>query len=1228
MSAYRPYPGLKGRVFLDYPLDILLNRQCSLKAHEAGLVPLLESFEKASKQADLSEERWQELERTIREPHDGHNWSCWTSPKTDWAAIAGEPDVSKWRSFIHGQADEIDKFDKALTELSRTLSSAPNECELRMLGLHLMLTGRTIGSLQLPDSEAHPDDGSDVSVPCSGNIVIEGTAGSGKSTLALQIALAFTHWPNAYHAVYLALEENERELCAKACDLFPGKDLCTSEPGQPDHNKLQAVAFHTDAAEDMSPSTVGQQLYSLLTQPTDCPMRNRSAKARSGEPKHEHTQPHAKVLFPGLSPRSVLQPSDDNHPLFWERFRQIERLLMGAKWLRSPAGRKWMLELSPPPSPPLPDLRVICVDSLNTFGDRRLHRDELCRLFDLFRQYGVVGVCTVESGAEAEDMASSDLVDVLIRLQSEYDLGYFLRYIEIAKSRYTHQVYGRHPFKIRRYEDVKRERSSGSENKSTEPPTLFQAIKIFPSVHHVVGATEPIGAGHGSAGDSQERFDFGIKALEQVLSPMLMRNMVLAIVGERTTYKTPLSRHFLMDGLCGKAEGKAESCLLIRLHEQVNFIPKRPWMVATDLQIRQEAVPEKRFWPIGTWLESGKLARHSYRYSVTKDTPGPWIFELALKGGAILPEELLQYVRNVMRHQPPEYPVRRVVIDDVSTIGASYPFLRRSQNAGDLFLSAFVHVMRNYGTDVVMLGTTTGLAEADEMVNRACALADEVLTCEYCDVFGHRYVTVRGSGLAADSQGKAETGHPEMVPAVISPKGSTHFEVDGKRLVGLAGFGTGQIHRPGLTLQSFQENDEIHGAYNDELRKIIGAALGVSMSVGATGPQQRSTDPGMRRERSLMDVSTFGPRHNQAYHDGLALMKGPMDKTIVATVDEFFTGKEAFCDPPVEKSPPSESPYLRNITKRLKGGSVMPYYANVLLVAYHRDLLVEAATWFDSTPVGRVRSWHDLKEALDNVTSSRPRFVCDNSAAETGACLLLDVFKHAQPDGETRLSGMLKTSDDVIQDLVALTTLAAQPESLSKPRPGNGMKMKTSRITDIPRDASVYVLWYSQLRNLLRFDYREGGELAEKLRIAGLPGGGATGDWYIGVVGGSVSASLGWKLVEILCAKKEEHKRLERGVGLPTTRLFYEDKAQFMAWPGSDIALSVLEAIHGKASSRSEISGYQEVKTVLYGAWQELLNLGRRSFSSEALANMIRLAVPRWRARVVELEPRSLPEDT
>ena len=77
MNSLWPYPGLRGRVFLDYPLDVLLNRQCSLKAHEAGLALLLSAYEAAARKLVSSDRKGQLLELMTEEQEQ--DWSYWAS---------------------------------------------------------------------------------------------------------------------------------------------------------------------------------------------------------------------------------------------------------------------------------------------------------------------------------------------------------------------------------------------------------------------------------------------------------------------------------------------------------------------------------------------------------------------------------------------------------------------------------------------------------------------------------------------------------------------------------------------------------------------------------------------------------------------------------------------------------------------------------------------------------------------------------------------------------------------------------------------------------------------------------------------------------------------------------------------------------------------------------------------------------------------------------------------
>jgi hypothetical protein len=129
--------------------------------------------------------------------------------------------------------------------------------------------------------------------------------------------------------------------------------------------------------------------------------------------------------------------------------------------------------------------------------------------------------------------------------------------------------------------------------------------------------------------------------------------------------------------------------------------------------------------------------------------------------------------------------------------------------------------------------------------------------------------------------------------------------------------------------------------------------------------------------------------------------------------------------------------------------------------------------------------------------------------------------------------------------------------------------------------AAFYLCWYSQLRELLN----EKPELQKHMRIAPLPGGGFTGDWFLGIVKGSVSVNLGIDVVQKLCDEQEDYKRYIRGVGLPVSKKFYDpfknDNLGFLAWPYSQQLLNVLGEIHQNAWKRSDIKDYQKFRTAL-----------------------------------------------
>ena len=66
----------------------------------------------------------------------------------------------------------------------------------------------------------------------------------------------------------------------------------------------------------------------------------------------------------------------------------------------------------------------------------------------------------------------------------------------------------------------------------------------------------------------------------------------------------------------------------------------------------------------------------------------------------------------------------------------------------------------------------------------------------------------------------------------------------------------------------------------------------------------------------------------------------------------------------------------------------------------------------------------------------------------------------------------------------------------------------------LPPDAGIYLCWYTQLRDLIM----RHPQLATELEVCALPGGGFTGNWYLGILKGSVSLALGTSIIDILCS--------------------------------------------------------------------------------------------------------------
>jgi len=307
-----------------------------------------------------------------------------------------------------------------------------------------------IGGIVLPYSEENKN-GSIIYKPGTGNIIIRGKPGTAKSTLALQLASASTNIRNNFISFYISLEESPDNVWNKTESLgWQNRCVILNQLSEPDE---------LNSAKNFSEHLIG--IFPLLLNDDNKYKMIRNVfrdKNLTDEQKKSISDQNtvsklAKVLVTTLSPRNIIIPDDSKDLLFLERYNQLERLLIAVSdynYRVNSLKKKYSNSFT------LPKVGMVCIDSLNVFGDKLLTRTELFRLFDLFKEYHVLGVFVVEEDEpfiyNAENKLHGEtieyLADVVISLTTGEDNGYFLRYFEITKSRYQHQVYGKHPFKM------------------------------------------------------------------------------------------------------------------------------------------------------------------------------------------------------------------------------------------------------------------------------------------------------------------------------------------------------------------------------------------------------------------------------------------------------------------------------------------------------------------------------------------------------------------------------------------------------------------------------------------------------------------------------------------------------------------------------------------------------------------------------------------------------------
>jgi len=562
----------------------------------------------------------------------------------------------------------------------------------------------------------------------------------------------------------------------------------------------------------------------------------------------------------------------------------------------------------------------------------------------------------------------------------------------------------------------------------------------------------------------------------------------------------------------------------------------------------------------------------------------PLLIELAFKSGASSPEWFAEIIRTVY-HWGEKYrrdTIKRMALLRASEIGVSYPQLYNSSTAGKLFLPSLVHLVTAKETALIITAETGGSDRTIEIVNQVKSLADMNLVCKYREVFGDRYVTITGPGMAEWS--KEGTGDSDIVPAVLwrdkDGEDGESFSLDFTTLDGLVGLDSENIRRPGVHLQFF-EGGKLHKKYNDYVLKLIQFAMGTE------GESKEEKTP-------LVTMNRFDSSGSHAFHRSLNILKGaPRHNTILRTRDEFshnlIDRKKQISTDEKEKNSAKKNfaEEKRTINWQLKQWQAYDslYYRNVLLIACDEDTY-DALKPLKKTPddPADVQSLLEFWGKTEELTKEKVALIYDTRSSETASCLLMDGIlcingKSApmhrdgkQSDGEKlKLNEMFSEGNgksELKYFLEHLNALLPRNKFSTFQNDKGQWKFPPEAMNYFVKEGQnsgrfLIIGWYSQISEIIEYvrsnfnsntsnilnagdslsigntsntkedALKKISDALKKIRLLPLPGGGFAGDWNLEVSPNSVSKALGRKILDELLTLKEDFLRFKKGVGLP-----------------------------------------------------------------------------------------------
>ena len=833
---------------------------------------------------------------------------------------------------------------------------------------------------------------------------------------------------------------------------------------------------------------------------------------------------------------------------------------------------------------------VVVIDSLNAVAGGSIEREEIRELrvnVNRDRCWWLLFVCEADPGEDAQYGYLDYEADIVLWLTKERDgpRGHSRRMLEIVKCRNAGHERGKHQFAISAV--------PGKEGGEGGEPRL--QVRVFPSLASQLSkwgreAGRRYAEGHERA---------GLAGLTQMLGGEgVPVGSATAYVGPPGSRKGPCALHFAID------EGKDQ------------LKPGRTLIVSLAADEAAMARLTSDYESLGRHL----LAGDGRGFREDQEVAFRWLPPGYASAGGCIAD-----IRGWLEEKPKP---QRVIVSDLSQLEQQFPVVQTEE---DSFLSALVELFRSEGITSLFVETTReGASSVERGVewSKIGGLVDNLVEFRHLFFYGSMHV---GVSVTRRHGAAAETGFWEL---------RTHRRAGKKRaleamnnLHGFTNLFTGEPKHVPLNVYVY-EDSEPQRVFNARLKGMLRRAL-----------------PGL--SAGQLKVQPFGSAEAcYTFRAFQHATETPQPDIRIATIDEFWAkrllrdGKLAECPEGLREGMARrwEVQYDTHVPSYLNVGLIVAEgkAGEPLKGPGGGEGERAGRSWGDLKRIAA----GVLKESGDPEAYA---FDFGKEAGESWSSMLLEVLSSAGTFATCPKTGEVEdfrlSADEAVEELKAFCELfwsgrerrrgeelcrlredfvrsgAAAGDERRRGRAGEcqggdrrqeggcghdeeatesqrkergGRNAGEAGRSDGPlclgRPVLYRRLWYAELAELTR----GGAGCRGERMIFGLPGEGGRGramrgEWYWCVLRGSVSAWMGWEVIDWLTTESIAARQYLGGVGLPAHSCFYktageetgDQKSPFLAPDGKRDLKWVLDGLWRPGLSRAGITQYPRIAPLL-----------------------------------------------